>query len=62
MEKITAETMIADIIKIRPDAAEILARHGMHCIGCSIAASENLGAAAQSHGADLDQILEDLNE
>ncbi|EPZ53624.1 hybrid cluster -associated redox disulfide domain protein [[Clostridium] sordellii ATCC 9714] len=31
---ITKDTIIADIIKMRPDAAEILMSYGMGCIGC----------------------------
>ncbi|HNV69789.1 MAG TPA: DUF1858 domain-containing protein [Candidatus Ozemobacteraceae bacterium] len=58
---ITGDTIIADILKIRPDAAQILMRHGMHCIGCSVSTAESLKEAAQVHGIDLDKLITDLN-
>ena len=62
MEKITADLTIVDILKIRPDAGDILRRHGMHCLGCSIAITENLREAADVHGVDLDLLIADLNK
>jgi len=61
MEKITKDTIIADVIKINPNAAEILLSYGMHCLGCAIAHGETVGQAAEVHGADLDAMLEELN-
>lgn len=61
MDKITKDTIIADVIKINPNAAEILLSYGMHCLGCAIAHGETVGQAAEVHGADLDAMLEELN-
>ena len=36
-QKITKDTVIADVIKINPNAGEILMSYGMHCLGCAIA-------------------------
>ena len=57
-KKITADTIIVDALDINPNAGEILMRYGMHCLGCAIA---HVGEAAQVHGADLDKMLEELN-
>ena len=54
-KKITADTIIVDALDINPNAGEILMRYGMHCHG------ETVGEAAQVHGADLDKMLEELN-
>ena len=61
MEKITKDTIIADVIRINPNAGEILMSYGMHCLGCAIAHGETVGQAAEVHGADLDAMLEELN-
>ncbi len=62
MEKITKDTVIADAIKINPNAGEILMSYGMHCLGCAIAHGETVGQAAEVHGADLDAMLDELNK
>ena len=58
---ITKDTTIADIIKIRPDAAEILMSYGMGCIGCPSAQMERLEQACEIHGLDLEEVLNKLN-
>ena len=60
-QKITKDTVIADVIKINPNAGEILMSYGMHCLGCAIAHGETVGQAAEVHGADLNAMLEELN-
>lgn len=60
-KKITKDTIIAEVIQINPNAAQILMSYGMHCIGCAIAHGETVGQAAEVHGADLDAMLEELN-
>ncbi|MBP5307759.1 MAG: DUF1858 domain-containing protein [Clostridia bacterium] len=60
-EKITENTVIADVIRINPNAGEILMSYGMHCLGCAIAHGETVGQAAEVHGADLNAMLEELN-
>ena len=35
--KITENTIITEALDINPNAAEILMRYGMHCLGCAIA-------------------------
>lgn len=58
---ITKDTIIADIIKMRPDAAEILMSYGMGCIGCPSAQMERLEQACEIHGLDLNEVLNKLN-
>ena len=59
---ITKDTIIADIIKMRPDAAQILMSYGMGCIGCPSAQREKLEQACEIHGLDLEEVLKKLNE
>lgn len=58
---ITKDTIIADIIKMRPDVAEILMSYGMGCIGCPSAQMERLEQACEIHGLDLEEVLNKLN-
>ena len=60
-KKITADTIIVDALDINPNAGEILMSYGMHCLGCAIAHGETVGQAAEVHGADLNAMLEELN-
>lgn len=59
---ITKDTIIADIIKMRSDAAQILMSYGMGCIGCPSAQMEKLEQACEIHGLDLEEVLKKLNE
>lgn len=60
--KITADTLIYEVLKINPNAAEVLMKYGMHCLGCALAHGETIGQAVNVHGADLDKLLEELND
>ncbi|HSQ88863.1 DUF1858 domain-containing protein [Romboutsia sp.] len=59
---ITKDTIIADIIKINPNAAQILMSFGMGCIGCPSAQMESLEQACEIHGLNLEEVLAKLNE
>ena len=58
---ITADTLIADVLNVNENAAEILIDFGMHCLGCAIAHQETVGEAAAVHGINLDDLLDALN-
>ena len=60
-KKITENTTIFEAIQINPNAGEILMSFGMHCLGCALAHGETVGEAAQVHGADLEEMLRQLN-
>lgn len=60
--KITENTTIFDALQINPNAGEILMRNGMHCLGCALAHGETVGEAANVHGADLQKMLDELND
>ena len=62
MAKITANTLIADVLQINPNAPEILMAAGMHCFGCAMAHGESVAEAVAVHGEDLEALLAKLNE
>ncbi|MGL4911683.1 MAG: DUF1858 domain-containing protein [Romboutsia sp.] len=59
---ITKDTIIADIIKVKPNAPQILMSYGMGCIGCPSAQMETLQQACEIHGLNLEEVLEKLNQ
>ncbi len=60
-KKITENTTIFETLEINPNAGEILSKYGMHCLGCALAHGETVGEAVNVHGADLEQLLAELN-
>jgi len=59
--KITREMLIGDILRVKPDAAQVLMSFGMGCLGCPSSQMESLEQAAGVHGVNVDAILEKLN-
>ncbi|MDI3281348.1 MAG: DUF1858 domain-containing protein [Bacillota bacterium] len=60
--QITEEMTIREALMLNPRTAEVFLRYGMHCLGCPSATGESIGAAAQSHGIDINTLLQELNE
>jgi hydroxylamine reductase len=60
--KITKKTLVSEIMHQNPKAAEILLIEGMMCMGCPHAMQETLEQACQTHGLDVDKLLEKLNQ
>jgi len=62
MSQITKDTIIADILKIAPEAVPIFRSMGMNCLGCAMASGETLGQACAAHGVNVDDLLPKINE
>lgn len=61
-DPITAESVIADIIRIYPQTIPVLRGFGMGCLGCPSATGEALEKAAGIHGLDVQELVTALNE
>ena len=64
-DKIIKTMSLGEIATKHPEAADILRKYGLHCIGCSVAAWESLEQGAMAHGIDdknLDKMLKELNK
>lgn len=59
---ITKDMTIGEVIRKKPNAAEILMNFGMGCVGCPSAQAESVEDAAQVHGLSLEALLEELNK
>ena len=55
--EITKDTIIADILKINPNAESVLMSAGMHCLGCPASQGETLQEACMVHGLDIEELL-----
>jgi len=62
MSQITKDTIIADILKIAPEAVPFFRAIGMNCLGCAMASGETLGEACAAHGVDVDDLLAKLTD
>lgn len=59
--KITAETLVGQIVREHPEANQVLFSIGMHCLGCPASQMESLGDAARVHGFDPQQVVDAVN-
>ena len=60
--KVSENMLLNEILEMDPDPTEVLLRHGLNCLGCPGAQSENLKEAADGHGIDLKKLIDDLND
>lgn len=58
---ITKEMLLGEILRTKPEAAEVLRQMGMHCLGCPSSQMESLADACMVHGLDADELLKKLN-
>ena len=54
--EINKDIVIGDLLRVMPQAAEVLMRSGMHCVYCPSAINESLAEACMVHGMDLSLI------
>ena len=64
-KQITKKTKLSEILKINPEAIEVLFDIGMHCIGCPAASMETLEDGCLAHGInkkEIDELIKKLNK
>ncbi len=65
MAKISRKTKFDQLLAQCPEAAEVLAQRGFHCLGCVLASFETLEEGARAHGlseAEIDQLVAEINQ
>ena len=60
--EINENMTIAEVLKLKPEAAKVFISYGMHCMGCAIAAGETVAQAAKVHGISISELIKKLNE
>ena len=53
---------IGQVLDSNKDAEAVLAGFGLHCFGCPMSRMETIEQASLVHGADVNFMLEKLNE
>jgi hybrid cluster-associated redox disulfide protein len=61
-DKITADSVISDIIRVYPQTVPVFRSFGMGCLGCPSATGEAVHKAAEIHGLKLEEVLAGLNK
>jgi len=54
--ELTADSTIYDLLKEKPESADVLFKFGMGCVGCAIARGETIREAAIVHGIPLEEL------
>ncbi len=60
--EITKDMRIAEVIRNKPEAIEILLSFGLGCIGCPASQMESIEEAAMVHGLNADDLIAALNK
>jgi len=64
-DKITKDMPFAEVLQKHPEAASIMLKHGLHCVGCHAAALESIEQGCTAHGMkeeDIKKMLKEMNE
>jgi len=64
-EKITKDMQLGELVSKYPEAAQVMLKHGMHCIGCQMSAWETIEQGAKGHGMNdkqLDEMVKEMND
>ena len=61
MFRVEKDTIISEVMTSAPETMPLFREIGMHCMGCAMAAGENVEEACGAHGVDVDAFLEKLN-
>ena len=56
------ELHIDEVLRRWPQAIPVFTKYRMGCVGCTMAAFETLGSAAQIYHLQLERFLEDLRQ
>jgi len=62
MDRITAQSVVQDVVADRPETISVFARHGWACVGCYISPFHTIADVADQYRVDLDSLLAELNQ
>ena len=63
-QKITKKMTLGEVVTKFPQAAEVMLKYGLHCIGCHVAAWETVEEGCKAHGIpdkDIDKMVKEMN-
>jgi hybrid cluster-associated redox disulfide protein len=65
MPKITKDMKLGEIVEKFPNTVQVMLEHGLHCVGCHVAAYETLEQGCKAHGMsdeEIEGLLKKMNE
>ena len=60
--QITADMTVETVTKQYPQAAIVLLRHGVNCVGCYISRFHDIATVSEQNNLELNALLAELNE
>ena len=60
--EVNKSMIIREVLLMDPGTARIMMEFGMHCLGGPHATAESLEDACAAHGANVDELVHQLNE
>jgi len=63
--KVNKKMIIGDVVSEHPDAAMVMMKNGLHCVGCGVAGGESIEDGCRAHGMkdeDIDKMIEEMND
>ena len=64
-EKIKKDMSFSEVLEKYPETAAVMMKHGLHCVGCHVAAFETVEQGCAAHGMkeeDIKKMLKEMNE
>lgn len=61
-KRITADSLVDEVVEGYPQTILIFARHGLKCVGCYIAPFHTIADCAREHEMSVEPLLGDLNQ
>ena len=62
MERITANSLVQDVVKDCPQTISVFARRGLQCVGCYISPFHTIADVSREYALALDPLLDELNQ
>ena len=59
---ITKKMLIGDLVEKHREAAVLLMKYGLHCIGCHVSKHESIEEGCKAHGLSEEDIIKMINE
>ena len=62
MNRVTKDTIIADVLRMDRGTVPIFLEIGMHCLGCPASRGETIEEACMVHGANADELIDVIKQ
>jgi hybrid cluster-associated redox disulfide protein len=60
-KRITASSLVQEIVEKHPQTIAIFYRHGLQCVGCYISPFHTIADSAREYAVGIEPLLGDLN-